>query len=202
MHMENRRKFNIPMCAALVVLCLVLFSLNMTSGLLARYTTRGTMNGQARTARFNTLAERGDINGTIAFTQAEEKFDSTNNLYTVKVTNKSETAVRYTIEMVFPKGTLGYLTVNHVDAAGQETTPEQLSAVAFVNADDVNRKNDIAVYEGKAIDPNAGANPVLDNFKFDVNVAKFYEQFTGSQTMSTGLIDIDFDTFVKFVQVD
>lgn len=201
MHMENRRRLNIPMCAALVVLCLVLFSLNMTSGLLARYTTRGMMNSGARTAEFNVnaVAIRGDINGTIAFTQAEEAFDSENNLYQVKVTNNSETAVRYTIEMEFPKGTLEYLTVSHIDTPAQGETPAVLSALTFTNKNDEHREKDIAVFEGVAIDPNAA--PVIDDFTFDVDLVKFYGQFTGT-SLSTGLIELDFDTFVKFVQVD
>ena len=183
MHMENRRKFNIPMCAALVVLCLVLFSLNMTSGLLARYTTRGTVDGQARAAGFNTLAVGGESNEPITFAQAESEFESENNSYTVKLTNKSETAVRYTIKMVFPEGALDYLSVYH---GTDELTPEA--------------GTDTVSYTGPEIAANAEED-VTEEFKFAVDVAKFYEKYSGND-LTTGDVPIDFDTFVKFVQVD
>ena len=199
MHMDNRRKLNIPMCVALVVLCLVLFSLNMTSGLLARYTTRGTIKGGARAAEFNTVAVRGDNGGDIAFTQAAAKFDSENNLYQVKVTNKSETAVRYTVEMELPKGTLAYLTVSHIDTPAQGDQAAVLTALTFANENDEDREKDIAVFEGVVIGPNAAE--VLDDFTFDVDLDKFYSLFT-DPGLSAGPVDVDFDTFVKFVQVD
>ncbi len=195
------------MCAALVVLCLVLFSLNMTSGLLARYTTRGMTNGGARTAEFM-VAVRDDINGTIQFEQGTSTFDSENNLYKVEVTNKSETAVRYTIEMEFPKGTLkdsagtgeGYLTVNHVTAYDEHGKPTSATPITTITLATTANGKDIVTFEGEAIDPNAAAS-VTEGFTFTVDLVKFYSKYTGS-SLSTGTIALDFDTFVKFVQVD
>lgn len=50
-----RAKVNIPICLAGVLLCLTLFSIHLTGGIFARYTTTSTSSDSARVIRFGQL---------------------------------------------------------------------------------------------------------------------------------------------------
>ena len=56
-------KVNIPMCIAFVLFCLTLFSIHLTSGLYAKYTTSASDSDSARVIRFGELkiTETGDF---------------------------------------------------------------------------------------------------------------------------------------------
>ena len=84
----GEKKFNIPMCAALILLLLTLISIHLTSGLYARYTVTATASDSARVARFDVRSEVLPVAGE------EGKFS-------LKVTNASEVAVSYRVDVVF-----------------------------------------------------------------------------------------------------
>ena len=60
---RTHSKLNIPFCAGLVLLCLTLFSMHLTSGLYARYVTSDSAEDAARVIKFGnlTLTETGDF---------------------------------------------------------------------------------------------------------------------------------------------
>lgn len=60
---RTHSKLNIPFCAGLVLLCLTLFSMHLTSGLYARYVTTDSADDAARVITFGdlTLTETGDF---------------------------------------------------------------------------------------------------------------------------------------------
>ena len=94
--MKNK-KVNIPIRIASVMLCLVLFSLYMTSGMFAKYTTGGNGKGNGRVAKFSvTATDAGE--SEYVFDQAKQQPDGS---YAVTVKNDSEVAVRYTIILKF-----------------------------------------------------------------------------------------------------
>lgn len=84
----GEKKFNIPMCAALILLLLTMISIHLTSGLYARYTVTATASDSARVARFDVRSEVLPVAGE------EGKFF-------IKVTNASEVAVSYRVDVVF-----------------------------------------------------------------------------------------------------
>ena len=60
---SNTAKINIPMCIAAVLFCLTLFSMHLTGGLYAAYTTSSSGGDSARVIKFGnlTLTEEGDF---------------------------------------------------------------------------------------------------------------------------------------------
>lgn len=86
------RKHNIPMCMALVLLCLTMLTTHLTGGLYARYTTTATGSDGARVARFDvqcTVVEDGDTEGQ----------------FKVTVKNESEVTVSYKLQVEPEQGT-------------------------------------------------------------------------------------------------
>ena len=53
---RSRAKVNIPICLAGVLLCLTLFSIHLTGGIFARYTTTASSSDSARVIRFGQLS--------------------------------------------------------------------------------------------------------------------------------------------------
>ena len=188
MHTKKSRKVNIPIRIAGIMLCLALFSVYMTSGMFARYATGGSTSDNGRIAKLNVSAE-GAVGGTgengaapeMEFIQAEGEFVADNNTYVVTVKNLSETAVRYSIELVFPEGVTNYLTVRR----GNDTL-----------AADGNR----ITCPGSDIAPAGGT--VAETLTFVIG-DEFYALDTNTEDhLTTGDVEIAFDALVTFVQID
>ena len=97
----GKTKLNIPMLAALILLFLTMLSTHLTCGLYARYTATGTASDSARVAKFDVKgSSKGNV--TVACTDAGSTGE-----YTIEVTNNSEVAIRYTIELVFEEALVG-----------------------------------------------------------------------------------------------
>lgn len=90
----SERKMNIPMCLAFILLCLTLMSIHLTSGLYARYTTTSTGSDSARVAKF-------DVGCTVQPVM-DENNETVEGRFTLTVTNNSEVAVKYSIEVELP----------------------------------------------------------------------------------------------------
>ena len=60
---NHKTKINIPMCLAVILLCLTLISIHLTSGLYAKYISSASGNDSARVIKFGelTLTEEGDF---------------------------------------------------------------------------------------------------------------------------------------------
>lgn len=95
MRKKNKKKINIPLCAAAVLLCLTMISISMTSGLYAKYTTSSTGSDSARVAGFHvsTTVDSAQAN-PIALTAAD---DSSSGTYTFTIENKSEVAIKNSV---------------------------------------------------------------------------------------------------------
>ena len=86
------RKHNIPMCMALVLLCLTMLTTHLTGGLYARYTTTATGSDGAKVAKFDVQCTITPVGGT-------------SDQFTVKVTNASEVTVSYKLQVEPGQGT-------------------------------------------------------------------------------------------------
>ena len=171
--MKNK-KVNIPIRIASVMLCLVLFSLYMTSGMFAKYTTGGNGKGNGRVAKFSvTATDAGE--SEYVFDQAAVQPDGS---YAVTVKNDSEVAVRYTIILKFDRAIPGYLTI----------TP----------AEDVTVSNDKKVVELTGGDLDPQSPEVTKTIKFGVN----YDDFVDGVTLGQQTETLSFDTIVRLTQID
>lgn len=91
--MKAKTRPPIAIIAASVLLCLVLVSVHMTSGMFARYTVQAQSDDAARAAAFNVSAEADTYHPvSIIADGTDENGVAT---YTVKVKNNSEITVRY-----------------------------------------------------------------------------------------------------------
>ena len=82
------------------MLCLVLFSLYMTSGMFAKYATGGTSSGNGRVAKFSVTATDQGKSEYVFDQAAAQQPDGS---YEVTIENDSEVAVRYTIILKFDR---------------------------------------------------------------------------------------------------
>lgn len=112
---EKKQKINIPMCAAFILFVLTLISMHMTSGLFARYTATATGTDSARVAKFDV---RGEVAAVV----------DTEGKLILSVTNHSEVAVKYSIEVELPES----LSIA-VDGGDAKSVAEGEDSVAFTN---------------------------------------------------------------------
>ena len=182
MRIVNSKKVNIPIRIASVMLCLVLFSLYMTSGMLAKYTTGGKTDMTGRVAKLTVGAKDA---GTNLFVFQQEASIQPDGDYTVIVENESEVAVRYTIELRFDKAVPEYLTVNRV---GENNVLTPLPV-------DDNDPTIVKLDGGGDLIPNDGTATELIRFAVD------YNKFVDGQ-LSAEEQTFNFTTIVTFVQID
>lgn len=102
----------------MTLLCLVLFSTYLTSGLYARYTTAATSEDNARVAKFDvtnsiTDSQKADIK--LNFYNSDMLTDDFK--FTVK--SNSEVSVKYNVIVTLPEGTYDWLSIT---LDGVETT--------------------------------------------------------------------------------
>lgn len=180
--MRSRRekgRANIPLLIAALLICGVLLSMYFTSGVLARYTAEGSGNDAARVAIFNTSLERkaeeSDAVLSYIYPVAVNVSDEDNS-YTLLVKNNSEVAVRYTVELRFQNDVPAYLTVEG----------------GTVSEDDAK----IITLSGGELAPNSDV--VSYSIEFGIDLDKFTEDADGLSASA----ELDFDAFVKFVQID
>ncbi len=181
---KNKRKINIPLLLSSILLIVVLFSLCFTSGILAKYVNTASVSDSARVAKFSVAVSNTDgTSGVVSFTQATDgTYDNTREkLYELTVTNTSEVAVRYTVELVFPQNTEKIIDVvkdgvtcswidgNKVVIEGTDLAAGQTSAVEDINF--------------KVKDHYVGTTPT------ESNTLMFSEA-------------IDFDVIVTLIQID
>lgn len=90
-------KRNWPITIAGILLCLVLFTTSLVSGLYARYTARGESSDSARVAKFTI-----DMNSQLLDNSSIVKFDLTpgETNYAIEIENESEVAVISKIQVI------------------------------------------------------------------------------------------------------
>lgn len=114
--MGKKAKLNIPMFTALILLLLTMITTHMTTGLYARYTVSSSGEDSARVAKFDVDCEVAEVTGK----EGE---------YTLKVTNRSEVAVGYRIDV----DVSGPMSVA-VGEGEPQTPAEGKNTVSFENA--------------------------------------------------------------------
>ncbi len=176
--MREKGRANIPLLIAVMLACGILLSMYFTSGVLARYTSEGSSTNAARVAVFNTSLERkAEESGadlSYIYPVALSSGDDANS-YTLVVQNNSEVAVRYTVELRFTDSVPEYITVNGVAGDGSSS---------------------VIALDGGDLDPNSGE--VEYPIEIEVDLEKFTENADGLSASA----ELDFDAFVKFVQID
>ena len=185
--MYRKKKINIVR-AACVMLCLTLVSVYMTSGMFAKFATGGKKDDKGRVAAFDVDVGDGGIN-EYAFVEEEMQ---PNGDYSVTVTNKSEVAVRYTIEIKFEENVPEYLKISRVDGANVTELPRP------DGNDDYTEKIEgkKVILQGKDLIPKNGKE--TESIKFAIDYTKFDRGGGLSQPTET----LNFTTTVKIVQVD
>ena len=172
MEMKKIRRINIPMRIASILLCLVLFSVYMTSGMLAKYTTGGSGKDQSRVAKFSVSATADNAN--YEFKQGEE---TPIKEYKVKVENPSEVAVRYTVQLQFDEAVPDYLVIKRGDTAVSPATADRKTVEL----------------QGGTLAPKGTGT---DTISFSIDYNKFVQSNSGHE------VTIDFSAAVKFIQID
>ncbi len=99
--MENRQpvKLNIPLCLAAILLCLTLFSFYLTGGLYARYVAKADGSDSARVAAFSITQDLLNTNGEQQVDITLDAYPDFTKDYTISITNDSEVAVSYVVEI-------------------------------------------------------------------------------------------------------
>lgn len=93
----------------IALLCLVLFSAHLTSGLYARYTSEASSQDSARVAKFDVTNSVDSQNANIDL----HFYDSTKLVdeFNFTVESKSEVAVAYDVVITLPAGTYKWLSI-------------------------------------------------------------------------------------------
>ena len=179
--MKNRKKVNHPFWIAGILLCFVVFALFFSSGMLARYTTGAGAPDDARVAKFSNKIELVDGEASVALPDPV----ATTDPFTFTVENDSEVAVRYTLELVFPAGKPDYLTVKY---DGEAQTPDAAGKITVPCGE-------------LAVGAPAETNSKLT---FEIDAALFTADQEAPATGEIAIedVEIDFDAYVKFVQID
>lgn len=86
---------SLMMRIAAVLLCLVMVSIHLMSGMYAKYTTNGSGNDDARVAKFD-VNITGDAEAVVV-----DCAKSTDNVYSITIANTSEVAVSYTLAVTW-----------------------------------------------------------------------------------------------------
>lgn len=125
-----RDKKNVAMYLACILLCLVLITTYMTSGLYARYTAEGIASDNARVAKFDVTDEVTEMSVPVDIVP-DDYSDGTKQgqqVLTVDVTNSSEVAAEYSLSVVNQTNNIDGLTFKLYDASGVEQPLEGLEA--------------------------------------------------------------------------
>ena len=109
----NKKKLNIPMFAALMLLLLTMVTTHFTSGLYARYTSTGNSRSTAMVAKF-------DVEGTVT--------ENTDGTYKLTVTNNSQVTVKYSVTVEMDK------RLKAIIGSEEKTLADGETAVTFTNS--------------------------------------------------------------------
>ncbi len=191
--MQGTRKHGVLIDVALIIVVLAVFSSVLAAGFVAKFRNSETSDFSVGVATYDIDLRRSDSNNvSYVLTKGEFVPGSENNDYELTIVNRSETAVRYSVEFLFGEGVSQYVKVYRVTSEGKvEVTPV----------------NGRIVLEGDEL--AAGNTSAVETFAFAVDAANVPLSVYGALTpdesnplQSTDVVAIDFDTCVKFVQID
>lgn len=197
MKKRTGNKPNIPFSIAVVLICLLMFSMYLTSGMLARYTTSASFSDSARVAKFDVGATSSITNMKFdyrggAFKAVDEQGGVINNVeqtvhpYSLTVTNNSEVAVRYNVELI-PEAGSSFANIT-VSANVGETTLT------------------VTITDGKAVinggELAAGSTSEVMTINFSVADSYLNTLTPTTNTLVAKDTAIDFNALIKIVQID
>ena len=199
MKKRTGNKPNIPFSIAVVLICLLMFSMYLTSGMLARYTTSASFSDSARVAKFDVGATSsitnmkfdyrggafkavGEQGGVIVVNNVEQ----TVHPYSLTVTNNSEVAVRYNVELI-PEAGSSFANITVSAKAGETTLT-------------------VTVTDGKAVisggELAAGSTSEVMTINFSVADSYLNTLTPTTNTLVAEDTAIDFNAQIKIVQID
>lgn len=125
-----RDKKNITMYLACILLCLVLITTYMTSGLYARYVYEESFDDNARVAKFDITdsVENKTIPIDIVPDDYTDGTKKGQQVLTINVTNSSEVAAKYSLSVVNQTNNIQGLTFKLYNASGTEQVLPALEA--------------------------------------------------------------------------
>lgn len=138
---QSNKKAPLVFYIGACLLVMVLFSVNMTSGLYARYATEATGSAGARVAKFNVASETGGVELSIDL----DFYDPAKQTASIQfeVTSSSEVAVEYDVVLELPTEIISLIN----------------SGVLVIEMDDktflyFDTANNTVTFEGKSFSPN------------------------------------------------
>lgn len=170
--MRNQSNFMLRL-ASILFIC-VLVTTYMLTGLLARYTSSGNGDDDARVATFEVLATQTPNNIN------QEITDDVEQTYQIVLTNNSEVAVRCNVDIILEEALPDYYTVK-LDGKNPAISLDK-KTLSFTSV------KDLAV------------GPEEDMVNLTVNLD--YEKWTKSASNSSYTENFKFTTQVTFVQID
>lgn len=115
---------SLTMRAAFVLLCLVILSVYMMGGLLAKYSTTGKGSDEARVAKFAFTVQGVPNTNEIVCTAVS----SGSSTYTITIQNQSEVAVHYDLVLNFTSGDPSGISYSFSPATGDLAVGESGSS--------------------------------------------------------------------------
>lgn len=169
MPQRYKAKMNIPMCAAGVLLCLTLFSMCLTSGLYARYTSKDFGSDAARVAQFSVNLNGAD-NDLIRINVGQGE---TSGSYIFYIENDSEVAIRYDVILTFTTEIPQYVSVMLNGKTGVANGTQILfEDVGTIAPNAAEARNDISfiVNDVESFSDGASGNSHDNNLNFNAEV--------------------------------
>lgn len=185
--MKTKRALSIVARAACVLLCLVLFSAHLCSGMFARYTNKGEGASSARVAALN-----------VYLTPENEEVEVTSTgdaSYPFSVTNASDVAVSYDIVIVFKGQRSMYNTY------GADAMKRVISDVAIGDIEGT-VSNDGKVYTLSDVGVLAPGD-TSDTYDLSYKIHVLAQNNSSlSTSYAASVYYLDFDLYAKVKQID
>ncbi len=140
---QSNKKAPLVFYIGACLLVMVLFSVNLTSGLYARYATEATGSAGARVAKFNVASETGGVELSIDldFYDPAKQTDS----IAFEVTSSSEVAVEYDVVLELPEDIISLINSGVLIIKMDGNAPD---------GDNIDTANYTVTFEGKSFSPS------------------------------------------------
>lgn len=161
---------------ALILLCLVMISIHLMSGMYARYTTKGSGGDDARVAKFNVVVTGVSADSIVVYSETE------GDVYSIRVENRSEVAVSYDISVKFEtswKGVSAALDTVAGDHKENTTTFKNAGTLPVYSGADNYKEHTLSILvdwtkwsdaDWEAFTKEAAGNTAMDTVAFTVTI--------------------------------
>lgn len=161
---------------ALILLCLVMISVHMMSGMYAKYTTSGTGSDDARVAKFDVVVTGVPADSIVVYSE------TAGDVYSIRVENRSEVAVSYDISVKFEtswKGVSAALDTVAGDHKEDTTTFKNAGTLPVYSGADNYHEHTLSILvdwtqwsdaDWEAFTKEAAGNTAMDTVAFTVTI--------------------------------